>query len=67
MKPIPRSTWVQVDYADKEGLTKIFAGVDVVLSFITSQTDPHGDAQKSLIDASISAGVKRFAPSEWAT
>lgn len=42
-------------------------GVDTVMSFITPQTDPGSEAQKTLIDASISAGVRRFAPSEWAT
>jgi len=38
-----------------------------VLSFITAQTDPDNIAQKTLIDASIEAGVKRFAPNEWST
>jgi hypothetical protein len=38
-----------------------------VLSFITAQTDPDNIAQKTLINASIEAGVKRFAPNEWST
>jgi hypothetical protein len=37
-----------------------------VLSFI-APTVQAGSAQKSSIDASIKAGVRRFAPSEWAT
>lgn len=61
------SNWIQVDYADKEQLTKVLNGFDTVISFITPQTDPGSEAQKNLIDASICAGVKRFAPSEWAT
>jgi hypothetical protein len=31
-----------------------------VLSFITAQTDPDNIAQKTLVHASIEAGVKRF-------
>lgn len=64
---LPGTDWAQVDYSAKEGLTKTLRGVHTVMSFITPQTDPGSDAQKNLIDASISAGVKRFAPSEWAT
>lgn len=64
---IQGTEWVQVDYSDKENLTQVLKGVDVVLSFVTPQTDSGNVAQKNLIDASIQAGVKRFAPSEWAT
>jgi len=46
-------------------LTSILAGVNTVLSFIVAHADPGGVAQKTLIDASVAAGVKRFAPSEW--
>jgi hypothetical protein len=42
-------------------------GVDTVLSFIVAFEDAEGTIQKNLIDASVAAGVKRFAPSEWAT
>jgi len=35
------------------------------LSFVQLLADPENIAQKNLIDASIDAGVKRFAPSEW--
>jgi len=38
-------------------------GVHTVLSFVLS--DPENIAQKNLIAASVAAGVKRFAPSEW--
>jgi len=58
---------VKTDYGDKEQLTSILNGVHTVLSFITPPLDPGSAAQKLLIDASITAGVKRFAPSEWAT
>lgn len=41
-----------------------------VLSFLAGPIQPTASAQASnqikLIDASIQAGVKRFAPSEWA-
>jgi hypothetical protein len=56
---------VQVDYTDKEALAKALAGVETVLSFITVNSDHDSASQKNLIDASIKAGVKRFAPSEW--
>lgn len=57
--------WVQADYEDKESLVRALEGIEVVLSFITTQTDPGNQSQKNLIDASIQAGVKRFAPGEW--
>jgi hypothetical protein len=41
--------------------------VHTVLSFIHVQSDPGNINQKNLIKAAIEAGVKRFAPSEWAT
>ncbi|KAK2779716.1 NmrA-like family protein [Colletotrichum kahawae] len=46
-------------------------GVETVLSFVSGPADPtntsQSDTQKNLKDACIQAGVKRFAPSEWAT
>ncbi|GME23603.1 hypothetical protein BKCO1_1000043 [Neofusicoccum parvum] len=59
--------WLQVDYSDKYSLADILRGIDVVLCFF-SGSNPYGVVrnQKNLIDASIQAGVKRFAPSEWA-
>lgn len=41
-------------------------GVHTVLSFVDAMSDPDNMAQRTLIDASVRAGVKRFAPSEWA-
>jgi len=58
---------VQVDYSDKDGLVKALKGVHTVLSFVADPSDPGSSAEKGLIDASIEAGVKRFAPSDWAT
>lgn len=50
-------------------LTNILQGVNVVISFFAPSNDQAEaeKAQKALIDASIKAGVKRFAPSEWVT
>jgi hypothetical protein len=47
----------------------VLQGVHTVLSFISTHLDQEGTAniQKRLIDASVQAGVKRFAPSEWAS
>ncbi|TGO47019.1 hypothetical protein BCON_0297g00140 [Botryotinia convoluta] len=55
-----------VDYIDKKALVDALEGVDTVLSFIVTINDPDNRAQKTLIDACIEAGVRRFAPSEWA-
>ena len=46
---------------------EILRGVHTVLSFIVTALDPGNVSQKNLIDAAIRVGVKRFAPSEWAT
>ncbi|KAJ4311388.1 hypothetical protein N0V84_010481 [Fusarium piperis] len=59
--------WVTTNYDDIEQLAEILKGVHTVLSFIANSRDPNATAQKLLIDASVKAGVKRFAPSEWAT
>ncbi|QKX56215.1 uncharacterized protein TRUGW13939_03316 [Talaromyces rugulosus] len=50
-------------YEDQDELTAALSGVHTVLSFIS--WDPTLVAQKTLIQASIAAGVKRFAPTEW--
>jgi hypothetical protein len=55
------------DYTDTEGLAVILNDVHTVLSFITTASDPDNQSQKNLIDAAVRAGVKRFAPSEWAS
>jgi hypothetical protein len=55
----------QVDYNDKYGLSEALRGVHTVLSFIQVLSDPDQQSQKNLIDACVTAGVKRFAPSEY--
>lgn len=51
-----------VDYDDLAALTKVFEGQDVIISLV----GPGGwRAQKKAIDAAISAGVRRFIPSEY--
>jgi hypothetical protein len=55
-----------VDYLDRPSLVKVLTGVHTVLSFIVVHNDDGNVSQKALIDASIEAGVKRIAPSEWA-
>jgi len=59
-------SWIKADYHDKKALVELLRGADVVLSFVLPGLDPGNIAQRNLIDACIEAGVKRFAPSEWA-
>jgi uncharacterized protein YbjT (DUF2867 family) len=61
----PEVKWQTVDYNDKGGLVEALKGVHTLLSFVQLLSDPDQKSQKSLIDAAISAGVKRFAPSEY--
>lgn len=63
----PGVTWVKTSYRDVNELTEILRGVHTVLSFVVTQSDPGNVSQRNLIDAAIQAGVKRLAPSEWAT
>ncbi|KAK0725090.1 hypothetical protein B0H67DRAFT_658127 [Lasiosphaeris hirsuta] len=68
--PDPKDTvegtsWAKANYSDKEALTEFLKGFHTVLSFIDPRRDVSGEVQKNLIDASITAGVKRFAPAEW--
>jgi hypothetical protein len=60
-------SWIKTNYQEPKRLIEILKGVHTVLSFIVTQSDPGNVSQKNLIDASIQAGVKRFAPSEWAS
>ena len=60
-------SWVKADYNDPKQLAQILQGVHTVLSFVITMDDPASIAQKNLIDAAIEVGVKRFAPSEWAS
>ncbi|KAJ3545238.1 hypothetical protein NM208_g2610 [Fusarium decemcellulare] len=58
--------WIQVEYNNKQKLAESLEGIHTVLSFILVHNDPGNHSQKNLIDACVQAGVKRFAPSEWA-
>ncbi|PGH27943.1 hypothetical protein AJ80_00197 [Polytolypa hystricis UAMH7299] len=62
---VPEINWQIVDYNDKEGLVEALQGIHTLLSFVQILSDPDQKSQKNLIDAAISAGVKRFAPSEY--
>jgi uncharacterized protein YbjT (DUF2867 family) len=62
---LPGPTWRIVDYSNNNDLAEALKGIHTVLSFINQSVDPGNKAQKSLIDASVAAGVKRFAPSEY--
>nr|RBQ94375.1 hypothetical protein FVER53263_09880 [Fusarium verticillioides] len=64
---LPGITWIKADYENKSELVDLFRGVETVLSFLAVHLDPGSQTQKRLIDAAVEAGVKRFAPSEWAT
>ncbi|KAI0890461.1 NAD(P)-binding protein [Annulohypoxylon maeteangense] len=64
--PIAGVKYVQTKY-DKKELVDILKGVETVLCFLPVHSDPGSVIQKRLIDASIESGVKRIAPSEWAT
>ncbi|XDG05331.1 hypothetical protein ABKA04_004946 [Annulohypoxylon sp. FPYF3050] len=57
--------WKVVDYNDKKALVEALRGTHTLLSFVQTLSDPDQRSQKNLIDASIEAGVKRFAPSEY--
>ncbi|KAJ5763788.1 NAD(P)-binding protein [Penicillium manginii] len=59
-------TQMKTTYEDQAQLVEVLQGVHTVLSFLVTPEDPASIAQKNLIDAAIQAGVKRFAPSEWA-
>ncbi|RBQ72549.1 hypothetical protein FVER14953_13271 [Fusarium verticillioides] len=60
--------WRQVDYNDKSALVDAVKGIDTVLSFLAMFDQNEAfELQKKLIDAAIEAGVRRFAPSEWAS
>nr|RBQ83600.1 hypothetical protein FVER53263_13271 [Fusarium verticillioides] len=61
-------TWRQVDYNDKSALVDAMQGIDTVLSFLAMFDQNEAfELHKKLIDAAIEAGVRRVAPSEWAS
>lgn len=53
---------VEVDYSSIDSLTAALQGQDAVISTLTTLSI---DAQFTLVDAAIAAGVKRFIPSEF--
>ncbi|KAK1714436.1 NmrA-like family protein [Colletotrichum lupini] len=67
----PGVKWIKTNYNDVAHLSQVLEGVHTVLSFVAGPVDPTNiaqrETQKNLIDASIKAGVRRFAPSEWAS
>ncbi|KAL5120592.1 hypothetical protein ACEQ8H_001611 [Pleosporales sp. CAS-2024a] len=64
--PVPGLAYKKVEYRDLANLTNALQGFDTCLSFIITQSDIDNTVQKNLIHACIAAGVRRFAPSEWA-
>ncbi|KAG9497870.1 hypothetical protein J7337_010742 [Fusarium musae] len=65
---VPGVTWFKTQYENVEELTNILEGVHTVLSFMSvAPGDTAAGPQEKLIDAAVRAGVKRFAPSEWAS
>ncbi|KAF4943578.1 hypothetical protein FGADI_13311 [Fusarium gaditjirri] len=64
----PGVKWFRTKYDNVEELTEILEGVHTVLSFMSvAPGDTATGPQEKLIDAAVRAGVKRFAPSEWAS
>ena len=63
----PGVSWRVVNYNDKNNLVDALQGIHTVLSFINQFVADcsNNNPQINLIDASIVAGVKRFAPSEY--
>lgn len=61
-------TVMEVDYDDPASLAKALQGVHTVISFLAIfDIQKFASTQIKLVDACIANGVKRFAPSEWAT
>jgi hypothetical protein len=64
LKNVPAGVEVKtVDYTSSESLVDALRGHDVVLSTLGFSSVP---LQKSIIDAAVEAGVKRFIPSDFA-
>jgi len=59
-------TVISVNYNDHNQLVKALENVHTVISCISDLNEACRDAQLALLKASLEAGVKRFAPSEWA-
>lgn len=66
MHSIPSGVhWKMVVYENKKDLTEALQDTHTLLSFVQLLADPTNQSQENLIDAAITAGVKRFAPSEY--
>jgi len=65
VRPSPSVKWVMTDYQSVEQLAGVLSGVDTVLCFIVTPLDLGNRSQKNLIAASVQAGARRYAPSEW--
>jgi uncharacterized protein YbjT (DUF2867 family) len=62
----PGVAWRSVNYNDKNDLAEALRGIHTVFSFVNQVVADHNNnSQRNLIDASVAAGVKRFAPSEY--
>jgi hypothetical protein len=69
----PQPTWTargltvrEVDYTSHPSLVQALEGVHTLLSFIGGSASALRDSQLALVAAAREAGVKRFAPSEFA-
>ena len=58
---------IPVNYDDVENLRKACEGVNCLVSALAGLSDVILATQKSLLDAALSAGVKRFIPSDFCT
>lgn len=59
---------ITFDYVDPVSLAHALRGVHTLLSFIAiADVQLFASIQIKLVDACVANGVKRFAPSEWAT
>lgn len=61
----PRVDIVEAAYTDPAALEAAASGVDVVVSAINGLRSVIIDAQRALLEAAVSAGVKRFIPSDY--
>jgi NAD(P)-dependent dehydrogenase (short-subunit alcohol dehydrogenase family) len=58
---------IRVDMTDLEGLTQACVGAACVISALQGLRDVIVDAQSSLLDAALAAGVPRFIPSDFSS
>lgn len=57
---------ISVDYSNHNQLVQALQDVHTVISCIADLNESCRDSQLALLKAALAAGVKRFAPSEWA-